>query len=438
MKALFIILIILGGIVGAETAQAETYDLEKILKRIGDNYIKRADLIVNQTAIEDSNIAFIHDVTTFTNLFVPTPSNLEVLFQGEKVTSPEIIRKHLALALQRNELSPLLEKSLFQIDKSREERSLASFREASNLFFGIYLLWSVREEYSLNFIESKFSEEKLFSLAENIGRAEMVPVGRERYPGPVFSASYLLRYHIKRNVSDLFYFWAAVAPRLEEKYGEELTNLPPNLTRKLFDFLVYGIEEDNGKMKGLAQNFLTDFEKIFSSVELYFPFHPENSNVTTRTFGKLGMLRDQYKLIGNTSMLDRINKLRLMNLSKNPSLTPAWIERLCLKAWGHMTNWGTSVSRVLYIGLIIYFALFISSFGSSVEKLSSNKSQFPTKLEKNIEVLERTASKFIGYATLKNNDFFETKILDHGFSIVIFIYYTALLGTIITFLLRNN
>ncbi|MBK7845605.1 MAG: hypothetical protein IPJ71_18325 [Bdellovibrionales bacterium] len=438
MRFLIMILILMaGGVVTSNEANASSMKLEEILTTIGDSYISRVEATVLPNAVNDSNLGFLNEVTTFTNLLVPRPQSLNPAFPGKTGPQLEEIREQLKRSLQNKLLGSLLNKVLLEIDDAVKSANSSAFREAANLYFGIVLLWNVRADYFLNSVEADFSEDKLLSLIEQIGRLEpYMVVGGRQMPGPVFSASYLFRYHIKNDVSDLYYFWTAIVPRLEAQYGSEYKDLPQYLTRKLFDFLVFGIEQGSGKMDGLAQNFLSDFAKIYNSVEQHFPFH---ENVGPKNYGKLGILRENYKTFGNTFMVDRINRLRLSSLATYPTLTPSWIERTMLKTWGLLTDWGTSARRVVFIGMVIFCALFFASLGSSVEDMERNSQVHSSAtLEKIVRAAAGTTNRFVSYATMQHSTRFESTILDHGFAVTLFCYYSILLGTVVSFIVRHN
>lgn len=431
------IIAMIGGFLTTEVANCTTVQQEEILSKIGSTYISRVRDTIISNGINDSNLGFVHEITTFSNLLFPTPSNLQIIF-NEKTYSQELIIEELKAILRTKNFVEILSKSLVNIENAQRYKNEELFKKSTELFFGTILLWYSRSEYSLFEFNQNISEETLFNQIEYVGRAEQSILIKDNVytPDSVFCAAYLLRFHQRHDVSDLFYFWAAIEPRLKATYGDNLDNLPPFLTRKLFDFLVFAVEQGQNRINGLAQNFLIDFELIFSSIEKHFPFH---QNIGNKNYGKLGLLRDHYKSIGNTSMVDRINRLRLESLSRYPELTPSVIERVLLKTWGVATNWGTSVHRIVILGFILIFALLLSSLNASYEKVyRPSQDRVESRLEKSINYYVEATDLFVSYATIKGNKQFESKPLDHFFSLSFFVYYSILLGAILTFIVRHN
>lgn len=418
-------------------ASKNSPDLETVLKFIGDRYISRVENSVIPNLVNESTVGAVNELTSFTNLFAPSPQLLQDAFQTRKEWPVGKIFETLQTAVRNSSLlDSLFNKSLADVSAYRD-KDPAKFREAVNLYFGIMLLWYIRTDYALNANSGELSDDGLFKIVEQLGRSETeVNIEGARAPGSIFAASYLFRFHLKGEVGDLYYFWAAISPRLKQKYKDNYSEIGGGLARNLFDFFVFGLEKGSGKMDGLAQNFLTEFEMIFPSFARHFPFH---DNLGIKYFGKLGVFRDQYKLYGNTSMVDRINQLRFQTLSSYPQLTHSFIERIFLKIWGELTNWGTSVSRVIFIGLALFLSLLVTSIGSSLEILNERtEMKDKPKLEKVVFVSKELSDKFVSYATLQHSKHFENKIIDHGFSILIFFYFSVLLGTIVTFLIRHG
>lgn len=412
-------------------------EFDTIINTIGQKYLERVSSILKSSS-DDSNMAFLNDVTTFSNLFSPSPTHLNVFFPELKEV--EIQKKRIVVyqALKSQIFENKFNDILAGMEAAQITKNNKLFQKKATDFIGLSLIWFAKEEHLLKVYPSSLSDKIILDLLEKIGRNSAV----EKVEGhfihdPIFAAGYLIRYHFTKNDSDLFYFYASFYPILRVNY-KELNNLPLNLSRKLFNFISYAVEQSQTNTNGLWVNYLTFFEEIFPSIEKHFPFH---ENIGPVSFGRLGVLRDKYKLIGNTKMVDKINRLRLILLSSDDSLNTAIVDQIYIKVWGVLTNYGTSMRRLTSIGLAIMFLIFLTAATLNAELAESQNS--PS--EKRISTQERikTITKgsvlnTVNYILLKSDYSFQNRKLDYFFGAVVAVFYTVFVGTVFTLIIRHS
>lgn len=401
-----------------------------VLSKVGDAFISRMQDTVIGISESGSNVALLHQATTDVKLFEPVPGRVGTTFGAKIPNAIDLLRE----ALLQGQLSAILQQALIDVDIGAFKNDPARFRAGANVAFGVALLWGVRFEYSLQEIPSPIASEFLYGVIEKIGRLERTTV--PRLLGPIFTAAYVLRFYQLKDPMDYYMIFAVVMSRVDAKYKEQTAEVPPFLARNLYDILVYGMQLNPTRVKG-SSTLLPEFEEYFPSIRKHFPFH---DNLVVRHFGELGFVREQFKADGNTKMVDEISRLRLLLLSTREDLNSNVFERFMLRVWGFLTDWGTSASRVLVCGLLIAFTLFFTAAHLEAKnRVGATASPLALSREcMRADVVEKATSKVLSYVTMRASDSFTSKPLDYVFTVSFFLYYSILLSTLVTFMIRHS
>lgn len=430
------ILFLWGTLAMSINASAQT-EFDTIIYTVGQKYLERVSAILN-TSTDDSNMAFLHEVTSFSNLLSPSPTHLNVFYPELK--DDEVQKKRMVLyqALKGQVFEHKFNEILAEIELAQITKNTDLFQKKATEFVGLSLIWFVKEEHLLRVYPSSLSDSIILDLLEKIGRnSGAEKIEGQFIHGSIFAAVYLLRYHYTKKDADLFYFYASFDPILRVNY-KNLNELPRNLSRKLFEFISYAVEQSQASTNGLWVNYLTFFEEIFPSIEKHFPFY---ENLGPVNFGRLGVLRDRYKLTGNTKMVDKINRLRLILLSSDDSLNTPMVDQFYIKFWGILTNYGTSMRRLTSIGFAILFLIFLTATTLNSEQVESQMSQMDRKIniEEKIKIItKKSVLNTVNYILLKNDYSFNDRKLDYFTLAIIAVYYTIFVGTVFTLIIRHS
>jgi hypothetical protein len=426
-------------VLGNNMAKARTIRANKendLFELVGHKFITRISEAVLPTAEGDTAIGLLHELNSVVNLFQPTPGNVSIIVQQSLFDDTSAVRLFQKV-LHDDSLSKILHDGMAIAQAGHQSKNEKMFYKGASIVLGVGLFWGVRFEYSLKESASTVSPDFLYNIIEKIGLLEKTASDKQAL-GPLFTAAYVLRFQRLHEPSDFYYLWAAMESRVQSKFGETWAALPASLTRNLFDVIEYGVEISDSTPQATRLNFLPSFEKLMPSIRKHFPFH---DNLTPSYFGKLGIVRDKFKESGNTKMVDELSRLRLSTLSERSDLTPSCLERKLLSSWGMLTDWGTSVSRVARIGLTLFFILAVCGFfwpnQSGVTEGTSKDTPSIQSCSAKVRITNMMG-KLVSYATLLGTEKFDNVMLDFIFGLSFFLYYSVVLGTAITFMIRHS